>query len=166
MSERAARRRAMREIKKLTDQIPAFDCIPGCTACCGPVPWSAPEFNSLPAGIEPPYVIQVVDNTVTPVASSACLDCPFSLDGNCQVYEDRPFMCRLYGTVENLPCAYGKRPKRMLTSAQGQSLLERYHRLLEQYPAELPAGIQKVRILPPDGDIHGPSVGYVVGVTK
>lgn len=37
--------------------------------------------------------------------------CPALVDGRCSVYDDRPMICRLYGTVEVMRCPYGCVPK-------------------------------------------------------
>jgi Fe-S-cluster containining protein len=34
------------------------------------------------------------------------LTCPFLQNGKCVVYDDRPKVCRQYGTTKNMPCIY------------------------------------------------------------
>lgn len=98
--------------KKLYDQIPEFSCVPGCNDCCGPIPFSRWEWKRIkdkrPAnGLECPYV---------------------NADGLCDIYYQRPFMCRLFGTVDNqrLICPHGCGPGKMLTDKQGKELTDKY----------------------------------------
>jgi Fe-S-cluster containining protein len=42
--------------------------------------------------------------------ASAWLDCPYVVGGGgCAIYEDRPFLCRLYGNTPELACPHGPR---------------------------------------------------------
>jgi len=36
--------------------------------------------------------------------------CPYLGKNGCEVYGDRPLICRLFGTTPSLPCPNGKRP--------------------------------------------------------
>jgi len=109
-------------IKRLRKQIPTFECIPGCTDCCGPVhaaPWEesqiekhtgkAAKLNRLPS-------------------PGLCLRCPYSLNGNCEIYDDRPIICRLFGTIDEpeMLCPHGRRPKVLLTKKQGAKITEEW----------------------------------------
>jgi hypothetical protein len=85
--------------------IPTFTCVPGCTDCCGPVPASEWELKRLPR--------------LDPATRAACytadgLSCPHQGPLGCMVYEERPLVCRLFGTVEKLPCPHGRRPAKLL----------------------------------------------------
>jgi len=83
----------------LRARCPEMDCIPGCTACCGPVPWSREEFSRLsPAQQER-------------LRTAFTLQCPFAVEGKgCAVYEERPLTCRLYGVARGLECLQGQSP--------------------------------------------------------
>lgn len=47
-------------------------------------------------------------------AALAELSCPHLGDKGCQVYAERPLICRLYGTTPRLACPNGKRPEVMI----------------------------------------------------
>ncbi|MCH8619418.1 YkgJ family cysteine cluster protein [Undibacterium sp. TS12] len=47
-------------------------------------------------------------------AALADLSCPHLSDKGCQVYDDRPLICRLFGTSKSLPCPHGRRPEMMI----------------------------------------------------
>jgi hypothetical protein len=100
---------------RLYARIPSFECIEGCTDCCGPVPWSTHELRA--AGLtEPP-----------PERADGC--CAFSLKGGCDVHANRPLMCRLFGAVEDLRCPHGRGPLVPLPVEAGHDLVRRYKRL-------------------------------------
>jgi len=47
-------------------------------------------------------------------AALAELNCPHLGDQGCQVYHDRPLICRLFGTTPRLACPNGCKPKQMI----------------------------------------------------
>ncbi len=96
----------------LYEQIPRFECIEGCTDCCGPVPWSDHELRA--AGLE---------RAPTEREDQVC---EFSVKGGCAVYHARPLMCRLYGAVDDLRCPHGRGPLQLLSSEQAHDLVRRY----------------------------------------
>ena len=110
MSEKAA-------LKKLYKKIPEFSCVEGCNDCCGVVPVSPHEAKKLK-----------ITTNMTPVKLGTC-DCIYSTSDGCTAYDNRPFMCRLFGAVEDLPCPHGKKPNKMLTSQQGRRLSDEYRKL-------------------------------------
>ncbi len=88
-------------------RIPAFECIPGCHDCCGPVTASSEELFAMP-------VISAAKHE----AALQDLNCPHLGDSlskkGCTVYAERPIICRLFGTTPRLPCPHGKRPAAMI----------------------------------------------------
>jgi len=40
--------------------------------------------------------------------------CPHLADHGCDVYAERPLICRLFGTTPSLPCPRGRRPDLMI----------------------------------------------------
>jgi hypothetical protein len=87
------------QIRFFRRQIPAFACIPGCHDCCGPVLASSAEMARLPQK--------------TPAERAAALanwDCVHLGAQGCTVYDERPLVCRLFGTTPRLPCPHGRGP--------------------------------------------------------
>jgi hypothetical protein len=41
-------------------------------------------------------------------------NCPYLGENGCQVYGERPLICRLFGTTPRLPCPNGKGPAVMI----------------------------------------------------
>jgi hypothetical protein len=98
----------------LYKRIPAFRCKPGCSACCGPVPFSRTERGRIPDK-----------------RTAVGIDCPYSGPRGCAIYEKRPFMCRLFGAAASLPCPFGCRPDRMLSAEEADDLTRRYVELMD-----------------------------------
>jgi uncharacterized protein len=102
----------------LYQKIPRFECVEGCTDCCGKVPWSGWELKQAGLDAPPP---ERADKT-----------CALADGGRCQVYQHRPLMCRLFGTVEDLRCPHGRGPLKLLPAEEGHALVLRYQRLVEE----------------------------------
>jgi hypothetical protein len=86
-------------IRSLRTQIPTFDCVPGCHDCCGPVTASSEEMARLPR-----------KTTAEQDAALARFDCVHLGPQGCTVYDERPLICRLFGTTPRLPCPNGRGP--------------------------------------------------------
>lgn len=108
-------------MKKLYEQIPSFRCRPGCTDCCGGLlPIEKSEYLCMGRtaeewqGIEP---------------------CTYMKRGvGCTVYEHRPLICRLFGTVPDLRCPHGCMPEisKMLSPRQGQEIIAVMAEIIEE----------------------------------
>lgn len=96
-------------IQKLYDKIPSFRCKEGCVACCDNHIQFAPEEEKRAGGFE--YTERM---------------CPHIKDGGCSVYENRAFICRIYGASEIMPCPYGCKPENPLTEEETRALLREY----------------------------------------
>ena len=90
-------------IRFFRERIPAFECVPGCHDCCGPVTASAEEVGRLP-----------VKTDVEHAEALADYNCPYLGKLGCQVYAERPLICRLFGTTPRMPCPNGKAPAEMI----------------------------------------------------
>ncbi|MFC5696237.1 YkgJ family cysteine cluster protein [Pseudomonas sp. GCM10022186] len=89
-----------RKIDQLRRQIPAFACEPGCHDCCGPVTASSEEMSRLP-----------VKSDAEHDAALAQWNCVHLGPQGCEAYEQRPLICRLFGTTPSLPCPRGRGPE-------------------------------------------------------
>ena len=87
------------KIRFFRNHIPAFACVAGCHDCCGPVTASSEEAARLPEKSEQEHE-----------AALETLSCPYLGANGCQVYAERPLICRLFGTTPRLPCPQEKRP--------------------------------------------------------
>lgn len=91
-------------LKRLRAQIPSFKCKAGCHDCCGPVTASSEEMARL-----------TTKSDMQHAAALADLSCPYLGVNGCEVYEERPLICRLFGTTPRLPCPNGNRPDSMIS---------------------------------------------------
>ncbi|MHA6491977.1 YkgJ family cysteine cluster protein [Pseudomonas borbori] len=92
-----------RTIDHLRRQIPRFDCVPGCHDCCGPVTASSEEMARLP-----------VKSVAEHDAALAEFNCVHLGPKGCEVYDQRPLICRLFGTTPSLPCPRGRAPEHLI----------------------------------------------------
>lgn len=111
---------ALTKIRKLYRQIPSFKCKEGCTDCCGPVPFAKSEWSLIIDKREP--------SIIRP------LKCPYSYNNSCDIYSNRPFMCRLFGASEDpkLKCPHGCKPDKLLTKKQALKLTKKYQQLVNE----------------------------------
>ena len=98
-----AGRRDAQQLEALRQRIPTFRCVVGCHDCCGPVTASALEVGRLPVKTDAEHA-----------AALASLDCVHLGKHGCEVYAERPLVCRLFGTTPGLPCPNGRRPVYLL----------------------------------------------------
>jgi hypothetical protein len=101
---------AYAQLEALYAQIPDVPCQGHCIEACGPLGMSAIEFHRIRRATPR----RLVGKTVA---------CPLLKDGRCTVYAVRPLICRLWGASETMVCPWGCRPARLLTIAEGDSLM-------------------------------------------
>ncbi|GGC68109.1 YkgJ family cysteine cluster protein [Undibacterium terreum] len=99
------------KLKFFRERIPSFACVPGCHDCCGPVTTSTLEMARLPVKTDAEHD-----------AALAELSCPHLGPQGCQVYDERPLICRLFGTTPRLLCPRGQRPEVMTDPAIEQQI--------------------------------------------
>lgn len=131
--------RTSRALRLVYRDIPATSpCKAGCTDCCGPVPWSDEELARVAADV--PAIAQWFEfetpagNAARGLMNPLTGKCPFASVDGCQVYERRPFMCRLFATsIEEtrLRCPHGVAPRQPLSARQAQALTVRYCKATE-----------------------------------
>ena len=100
-----------RKIQFFREQIPSFACKPGCHDCCGPVTASSDEVARLPVKSDKEHAKALAE-----------LSCPYLGDKGCQVYTERPLICRLFGTTSSLPCPNVCAPSEMILSKIEQKI--------------------------------------------
>ena len=97
------------KIHFLRELIPSFECEPGCHDCCGPVTTSTEEMARLPR-----------KSQAEQEAALERLDCVHLGPNGCTVYEERPMICRLFGTTPRMACPRGRGPEPMIEPAAEQ----------------------------------------------
>lgn len=107
--------RNIQKIRRFRHSIPTFECEPGCHDCCGPVTASSEEMIVLPVKTDAEHA-----------AALAEFNCPHLGDKGCEVYAERPLICRLFGTTPRLACPRGRRPEVMIDPRIEEQIF-RYH---------------------------------------
>ena len=105
MTKRLATWDVVEQVDALRRQIPAFRCKPGCHDCCGPVTASSEEVWRLPVKTDAEHE-----------AALAAFNCVHLGVNGCEVYEERPLICRLFGTTPTLACPHGCGPETPIAS--------------------------------------------------
>ncbi|MBD1575650.1 YkgJ family cysteine cluster protein [Vibrio sp. S11_S32] len=90
-------------IAYLRERIPSFECKPGCHDCCGPVTTSSEEMSRLPVKTDAEHDAALDD-----------YNCVHLGPNGCTVYEERPLICRLFGTTPRMACPNNCRPDEMI----------------------------------------------------
>lgn len=107
-------------IEYLRERIPSFECQQGCHDCCGPVTTSSEEMSRLPVKSDAEH--------------QAALDeynCVHLGPNGCEVYEERPLICRLFGTTPRMPCPNKCRPEQMV-DVKVEKMVHHYIRTTRQ----------------------------------
>jgi len=101
------------KIRYFRQRIPTFACVPGCHDCCGPTTTSSEEMARLPEKSEAEHDAALAD-----------WRCPHLGTNGCQVYAERPLICRLFGTTPRLACPNGQRPAVMIDPKLEQQIMQ------------------------------------------
>lgn len=104
-----------RQLDDLRARIPTFTCVVGCHDCCGPVTASAAEVARLPVKTDAEHEAALAD-----------YNCVYLGAHGCEVYAERPLICRLFGTTPRLACPNGKRPVYHIDEASERAVHD-YH---------------------------------------
>ena len=81
--------------------IPKHTNCTGCGDCCGIIPATAAETETIRR--------YITDNGIRPIERADKTTCPFRDDENkkCLIYPVRPLICRLFGVVKGCQCPNG-----------------------------------------------------------
>jgi len=90
-------------IARLRENIPTFECVKGCHDCCGPVTTSSEEMSRLPVKTDAEHDTALGE-----------FNCVHLGPNGCTVYDERPLICRLFGTTPSMPCPNERRPDEMV----------------------------------------------------
>jgi len=114
-----------RRLLRLYAQLPTFECVPGCSHCCGPTP-CAPSETALIAQWLTQRGLAVLHSPLAVLPTTDGLTCVYAGADGCSIYPVRPFMCRLYGSIPKLRCPLGRGPAEPLSESAEASLMREY----------------------------------------
>lgn len=96
-----------KEIAELYKSIPSSVCSDGCSKCCTNMIQFSPSEERRMGGYEWNG------------------RCSHLKDGKCSIYENRPFICRIYGTNELMRCD-GCQSEKYLSEKEAAELIHKY----------------------------------------
>ena len=101
-------------LEALYARVPAMQCIPGCTDCCGRTTVCRVEVEGLTAEEDL-------------VRSQLTYACPFVSEGkDCAIHGKRWLICRMFGTNPLMRCPRGAKSEVQLTPAETLDILTTY----------------------------------------
>lgn len=103
-------------IDTLLQGVPQFQCVEGCSDCCGPVPMTRLEMSRIKARVGE---YEMFDKD---------LHCGLLKDGKCSVYDIRPAICRVFGATSFQPrlvCPHGRKPEQPLSREATDELIDK-----------------------------------------
>jgi hypothetical protein len=105
----------MSDLDLLYGQVPTISgCTGACAASCGPIAFGDAEAARILARMR---------GLPEPREDLTCS--MLNAFGRCDIYEDRPMLCRLWGASEAMPCVFGCTPDsgRLLDRGETRELL-------------------------------------------
>ena len=116
------------QIRKIYDQIPDVHCKGLCHKECTIIPMSRAERvdilatgSQMPRDIDKTNVCSALAGTLEHIPVCSAL----TADKRCSIYENRPMVCRLYGTDKRIQCPHGCKPNVWLPRDRVNMLLDK-----------------------------------------
>ena len=83
-----------------------WKCVESCNAeCCGIVPMPIQKYNIFKRKIKKKIIDNMrLGNNIVLITKDG--SCAFLNNNKCSIYDNRPMICKLYGTIEKLQCPY------------------------------------------------------------
>jgi len=93
-------------LNEIYSQIPNFNC-KHCHDCEGPIIWFKPEEINIRCYLKE-HNMRYIQWTKEQFKKNR-KKCPYLKNDRCSIYPVRPIVCRLQGTIKDLPCKYNKK---------------------------------------------------------
>jgi len=101
-------------VDELYERLPTIECQRKCAAhACTPIAMRRVEWDRIVSTLG--FAPQVHDRRKCALLNPL---------GQCNVYDLRPFVCRLYGLTKELACPYGCQPERWLSKDEMRALFD------------------------------------------
>lgn len=122
-------RRREAALRELYEQVPEVPCKGACHGACCFIGASVHEVQKIERLIGRKFEtldrrevapVQAFGQDARPLARFVCS--ALTEDGRCSVYDDRPMICRIFGTTEKMRCYRGCQPERMLSDDEAREL--------------------------------------------
>lgn len=95
----------IKRLNNIYSQIPSFEC-KHCHQCEGPIIWFKPEEINISDYLEK-HNMKYRQWTKEQFERNN-KKCPYLKNDRCSIYPVRPIVCRLQGTINDLPCKHNK----------------------------------------------------------
>ena len=117
----------LRILREVYASITSAGCKGLCVSECSTIPVFTFELEHLEAvvGRKLPTIAAGDDIGGMLLGSEIGAPCPLLVLGRCSVYEDRPLICRAFGSVEGLRCPHGCRPDKLLSNEEQYANFEK-----------------------------------------
>lgn len=102
----------LERLKALYARLPKITCQKRCQEYCGPI--SLTELEGML--IKKKY-------KRLPIADVGTQTCSMLSGGACSIYDLRPLICRMWGTVRAMRCPYGCRPDVYMSDQEGRAIV-------------------------------------------
>jgi hypothetical protein len=120
------------QLQEIYAKIPKVACQRKCQNACGVIPVQRPELKKIRKKAQVDIENYLLDGPegITMMFNAETERCPvLDKEGNCTVYEVRPFMCRLFGAVEGMLCPEGCIAERILSREEVAVLVHQLRQL-------------------------------------
>lgn len=113
-----------RKLEALYREIPQIECKGLCHESCTIVPAAQIEIRRAKERMggknpfNPATALKQMQQNEMKIPSCAALK-----DNRCSIYHARPAICRLYGVAQGLECAFGCKPKEMISKQEAYSIV-------------------------------------------
>lgn len=106
------------ELLDIYEKIPHVKCVPGCSACCGPIVVGKTELTRIKKWLKERGM------KLKPLHKD--LTCGYAKNGRCMIYGVRPLLCRLFGAVRDEPrlkCKFVELPENAISAEQANEMM-------------------------------------------
>jgi uncharacterized protein len=120
----------LRVLREIYASIPSPGCKGLCADACTTIPVFPIEREQLEqaAGRRLPSIPAPGTDDIgaaTLMGDEVGAPCPLLVMGRCSAYEQRPLICRAFGSVEGLRCPHGCRPAELVTDEEQLAYFEK-----------------------------------------
>jgi uncharacterized protein len=119
----------LRVLREIYAAIPSPHCKGLCVAACSTIPVFPIELEQLEAAAGRKLPTYQMPGDVLGgeriLGNEPGDPCPLLVLGRCSVYEQRPLICRAYGSTEGLRCEHGCRPDELVANTDQYRMFER-----------------------------------------
>jgi Fe-S-cluster containining protein len=122
----------LRVLHAIYASIPSPDCKGLCADECTTVPIFPFELEQLEAALGRKVPTMTAGDEIgipLLLGSEIGKPCPLLVLGRCSAYDQRPLICRAFGSVEGLTCVHGCRPAELVTKIEQYDHFERVSEL-------------------------------------